>query len=165
MIMQRNARVFELSVSIFLFALSGYLFYVALTTGRPASGGMSSMDFPKAILAVMMLASAVLIGRAVLWFIKNPKGSSKEAAAPLLPKKAVLTFALICVYAMLWKVLGFFLSSFFFFTVEAKMLDNERPLPMVTLIGFSAAVLMVLVFGVMFKVQFPEPLLELIRGY
>lgn len=165
--MQRNSKIFELGVSIMLFCLAGFLIYVANTTGMPASDGMSSMDFPRGIFVVMMILCAYVGVNSVFWFMKHPKTAeeSSKPKEPMVKRKAVLTFIFICIYALLWNVIGFSLSTFVFFTVESRMLDSKRPLKWAIIIGLGAMVLMYLVFGVLFKVQFPEPILEMVRGY
>lgn len=163
--MQRNSKIFELSVSILLFCFAGYLIHVANSTGLPASDGMASMDFPRAIFVAIMLLLLYVIVTSILWFVKHPRSAETGEKVPMMKKKAVLTFIFICIYAALWKVIGFSISTFIFFTVESHMLDNKRPLRVALLIALVTTVLMLLIFGTLFKVQFPEPILELIRGY
>lgn len=161
--MERNKKKFELGVSVFLLGMVTYLYYVATVTGKARSTDIASMDFPKAIFVVMMLFCAFLIVQGIIWFIKHPKDAS--TAEPLMHKKALLTFIFICVYAAFWQIIGFSLSTFIFVSVESYMLDTKKPLKRAIIIGFCVMVFMYLVFGMLFNVNFPEPIIKMIRGY
>ena len=65
----------------------------------------------------------------------------------------------------MWKVIGFSLSTLLFFIGEAIYLDRKRPLWLTILIGVIATVFMYVVFGVLFKVSLPDPLMDMVRGF
>ncbi|MGI6028679.1 MAG: tripartite tricarboxylate transporter TctB family protein [Candidatus Heteroscillospira sp.] len=162
---QRNNKILELAVSVFFILVSIYMIYVAQTTGMPTTdGSMSSMAFPRAMYIVIILLCTYLVVMNLMWFKKNPKDPNAEKVS-FIPRKSVLTFIFICVYAALWNVIGFTASTLLFFLAEAYMLDRKRPFWLTLLIAVCACVLMYVVFGMMFKVAFPDPLMDMLRGF
>lgn len=163
---KRNSKYFELAVSIMIFCVSGYMIYVAQTTGLPTTdGSMTSMAFPRAIYIAIMVMCAYLIAKAIIWFKNNPKSEVTAEKGSLIPKKTVLTFIAICIYAALWEVIGFTLSTLLFVFAESYMLDRKRPIWLTAAVAIGATVIMYVVFGMMFKVSFPDPFMDMIRGF
>ena len=157
--MQRNSKYFELIVSILLLAGSCFMLYIAQTTGKPSNdGSLSAMAFPRAIYTAIVVLSVYLIAKCAKWFKDNPKtAENAPAKGTFLPQKSVVTFIAICVYAALWQVIGFTLSTLLF-------LDRKRPIWLTILIGVIATVVMYAVFGLAFKVALPDPLVNMLRG-
>ncbi|MGI6028675.1 MAG: tripartite tricarboxylate transporter TctB family protein [Candidatus Heteroscillospira sp.] len=161
---ERNKKYFELVFILTLMAVSVFMLYIAQTTGMPTSdGSMSSMAFPKAVYIAILLLNAYLLAVNIAWLKRHPVDKSSEKV-PLVPRKAVLTFLFICAYAAMWNVIGFTLSTFIFVLAESLMLDRSRPMKLTVLIAVIACVVMYVVFGVFFKVSFPDPLMDMIRG-
>jgi uncharacterized membrane protein len=166
--MERNKKKFQLFVSILFLVLFTFFLYTAYhTPAIPVSRGMASMDFPKFLLIAMLIFSAIQLVLSITWFVKNrPQAAEKEEKkAPIMEKKAIITAVLICVYAALWNLIGFSLSTFVYFIVQTKVLDPKKPVWRIALISLIAVVIMNVVFVQIFRVSFPEPLLSLIRGY
>ena len=164
--MQRNSKYFELIVSILLLAGSCFMLYIAQTTGKPSNdGSLSAMAFPRAIYIAIVVLSVYLIAKCAKWFKDNPKtAENAPAKGTFLPQKSVVTFIAICVYAALWQVIGFSLSTLLFFIAESIYLDRKRPIWLTILIGVIATVVMYAVFGLSFKVALPDPLMNMLRG-
>lgn len=162
---QRNNKIFELAVSVFFLCVSVYMIYVAQNTGKPTTdGSMTSMAFPKAIYIVIIALCAYLIVMNLIWFKNHPKDPN-AAKVPMVPLKSVLTFVFIVIYAALWKVIGYTASTLLFFLAEAYMLDRKKPFWLTLVIAVCACALMYVVFGMMFKVNLPDPLMDKLRGF
>lgn len=165
--MNRNSKYFELIVSVLLLIGSCFMIYIAQTTGKPSTdGSLTAMAFPRAMYIVIIILSVYLIAMNAIWFKNNPK--TPENTPPkgtLLPRKSWVTFVAICVYAAMWQVIGFSLSTLLFFIGEAIYLDRKRPLWLTILIGVIATIFMYVVFGVLFKVSLPDPIMDMVRGF
>lgn len=48
--------------------------------------------------------------------------------------------------------------------VESIILDRKRPIWLTLVIAVVACIVMYVVFGLFFKVAFPDPLMDMIRG-
>lgn len=161
--MKKNDRIMEAIAVAITFLLTLVFFYIACTTKTKAvSGGIGPMDFPKIILGIQLVLLLVIAVQAVNRFRKRAPEPSEEAKEPLMDKRVLLSIAAILIYIVCWNILGFCLSSFLFFSYEAHMLDKEDKLWKVMALGLVATVLIYLIFGVGFKVSFPEPLAELL---
>ena len=171
---ERNKKIFELFFIIALIGVSAYMIYVAQTTGLPGQNNqLSSMAFPKAAYIGIIAMCLYLLVDNVRWLLKHPvdKNSPK---APYVPKKSLITFALIVVYALAWKRIGFTLCTFIFVFVESLLLqkvksspnseERQFPLWITAVVAIVAAVLMYVIFGLFFKVNLPDPLMNMIRG-
>lgn len=166
--MERNKRKFQLFASLLFLALFAFFLYTAYhTPAIPVSRGMASMDFPKFLLIVMLCLSAIQLVRTIIWFAKNRPDAKTDAESkePIIAGKAIITAVLICIYALLWNVIGFSLSTFVYFIVQTKVLDSKKALWRIALVSLIAVVAMNVIFVAIFRVSFPEPLLTLIRGY
>ena len=154
---KKTEKVYENIVYVLFICVFSYLFKVAMSARVIKVNGMKSMTFPKGIIAVMIvLCSAKLITN-IITEVKH-RSESGEKFERLHPIK-LLTLLLIIVYAALWNVIGFGLSSLLFITAEAKLLRwNECSWLKSFLVGAGATLVIYLVFGFLFNVDFPEPL-------
>ena len=171
---ERNKKIFELFFILLLIAVSGYMIYVAQSTGMPGQNGqLSSMAFPRAAYIGIILLCIYLLVDNIRWLMQHPVDKNSEKA-PYVPKKSVITFILVVVYALAWNVIGFTLSTVLFVFVESLMLqkvkssknsqEKQFPLWLTVVISIGAAILMYVIFGLFFKVSLPDPLMNLIRG-
>ena len=175
----------EIAVTACLLALTGFLLMVAYQT--PANfkvEGMASMDFPKAIFWIQMILCAYILAKGILNYRKMkaelaalapvvPSADKAVAAGevpgeeaalkqPFMQREVAITLALIIAYAVCWNIIGFGLSSFLFFVAESIVLDRERPIWQALLLGVIMTAVIYFAFGFVFRVSFPEPLLDLI---
>ena len=164
--MERNKKRFELGVSIVILLIVCFLMYVSFITPTiPVSSGLASMDFPRIVFVFIILLSIAQIIVSICWFVKHPIKNNTEPKAAAFDKKVVLTAVLFCIYAALWNVIGFSLSSVIYFFIQTKLLDKKKPTLHVALISVLLVAVIDLLFVFVFKIHFPEPLLTLIRGY
>lgn len=86
-----------------------------------------------------------------------PSASQKGQAT-----KIIVTILLIVVYAAMWNVIGFFVSTLIFFFVESMLLDTSFSWKKAALLSILYATVVYVVFGLCFNVSFPEPILDMI---
>lgn len=67
-------------------------------------------------------------------------------------------------YALLWNVLGFSVSTFIYIIAQSFVLKRDVKLLQTVLIALLISVVMYLFFAELFYVNFPEPILEYIFG-
>lgn len=159
--MKKEERFYERIVLLLLLAGSAFLYYNASQAKSVATGtDMTSMDFPKGILAVLMALCALKLAAGLAGLAKE---KVEETAPPRDPRTA-LTMVFIVVYAFLWRILGFCLSSFLFFFAESLLLKRTLGKRQAVIISVGVTLTIYIIFGMAFGVDFPEPLLELITG-
>lgn len=167
-IMEKNKRVFEISVSGFLFVVTLYLFYISVTTvNKFPNQGMSSMDFPKTFFAIQMVFCLIIFFNAVRAWLKTDKADSQASAErprAIINTKVLVTIVLIVAYAICWNLIGYILSTFLFVVAESRMLDDSKDFWRSLLFALFVAIFTFIVFGILFQVSFPEPLRELLFG-
>lgn len=162
--MKKNNKIFEIGVALVLMCLSMYMFWVAVTTDKPvAKGEVSAMAFPKVCYLVIIVLCAYVAVTGIIQ-LKKILAVSAEEKVPLVERKSVLTFLFIVIYATLWNVIGFRLSTLLFFFAESYMLDKKRPVWVTILLAVAVTAVMYIVFDVFFKVSFPEGLISHILG-
>ena len=158
--MEKRTHIYEGIVLVILIATFSYLLYVAgnAKVGYVASG-ISSMGFPTVIFSlILMLCAFKLVGN-IRWQLKNRQ---TENTSPKVDRRVYYTLGLIVLYAALWNIIGFCLSTFLFFTVQAQVLKPKNSWLRSGIVGLSATIVMYFIFGVLFKVYFPEPLLDML---
>lgn len=170
--MKKSCKVYEILSLIIIFAASLLFLYLAFTTeNKMAVDGMKSMDFPKVILGLLLLLLVLLVMVDFVFAGKFEKKNAEntdlepcagEEAEPVIDKKTAVSIAAILIYIILWNVIGFCLSSFLFFSFESHLLDNEKKLWKTLALGAGITLLIYAVFGMGFKVDFPEPVIELL---
>lgn len=162
--MRRNSKIFEIGVSIFLMLFSCFMLHIAITKDQPAGdGNLSAMAFPKVLYIIIILMCLYLIVTGVL-ALKKYSLEKDAAKVPMIPLKSIVTFVAIVIYAAMWKVIGFTLSTFCFFFFESFYLDRKKPLWLTIVLSIGATVIMYVVFGMFFKVSFPDKFMNMIRG-
>ena len=161
--MKKNDRIMEAVAVGIIFVLTLLFFYIACTTKvKIAAGGIGPMDFPKIILGIQLLLLLITTFQMIARFRKGEAEPSGEEPEPLVDRRVILSIVAILVYIICWNVLGFCLSSFLFFSYEAHLLDKEDKLWRILTLGLVATILIYLIFGIGFKVSFPEPLAEIL---
>ena len=108
----------ELAVTGLMLGLASYLQYIAYhTKARTNVQGMQSMTFPKIILYLMMFLCAVTLIRGIITYrkLKKEMTSAPSASQKGQATKIIVTILLIVVYAAMWNVIGFFVSTLIFF--------------------------------------------------
>ena len=123
---------------------------------------MASMDFPKGILIIL---AVLCIGKIITSCITSAKEHSLDDESRIfVDRRTWMTAISIIIYAILWNVIGFCLSSFLFFYAEALILKKDANKKYTALISIGVTMSIFVIFGVAFGVDFPEPLLELFVG-
>lgn len=159
--MKKEERFYERFVLLLLLAGSAFLYYNASQAKSVATGtDMASMDFPKGILAVLMALCALKLVTGLAGLAKEKVEEKTLSGDP----RTALTMVLIVVYAFLWRILGFCLSSFLFFFAESVLLKRTISRRQAVVISAGVTLTVYIIFGMAFGVDFPEPLLELITG-
>lgn len=147
-------------LGIFIAGFS-FLLYIARTSPSYAFGNdVASMTFPSAILGLMILLCVIKL---VMNYMSKDKSS--DDAVQSTPYKIYILLCAIIAYAFLWNGLGFSLSTAIFAAAMSKMLRPTCSWKKVCIVAVAVAIFMNLVFGVLFGVDFPEPILELVLGY
>lgn len=167
--MDQSKKIFGIFVSAFLLGFTLFLLYTSFTTASLiAVEGLTSMDFPRAIFYFQIVLCVFVLVNSIRTFVqaKRDKAVPEEEQTPktLIDRKVLISLILVIAYVILWDIIGYLLSTFLFFTVESRMLDNEKALWKCALIGLIVAGFSYTVFGILFQVSFPEPLLQLIFG-
>jgi len=160
--MNKTEKIYEsIVLGLFLIFFS-YLLYIAKTVESYSFEGLASMDFPSWIFMIVIALSGLkLLGNIILFAKQRNLMNGK---LDYVDPRVYVTLGLILLYAFAWNAIGFSISTFIFVTIESKLLRKESPWKKSFLIGFVATVFMVVVFGYLFNVDFPEPLYELILG-
>ena len=158
-------------LAVFIVTFS-YLFYTAMTSESYNFDGIASMTFPKYIigavivLCVIRLVTNCCIAKKNQSAVLQKKEEQEESMNGLTPqqhsRKIMLTLLFIIVYSLLWNVLGFALSTCLFVFLEAKFLRPSSSWISCLVVGIGATVVLYFIFGFLFNVEFPEPILGLI---
>ena len=170
---EKKTKVFELIVSIIFICFSSYMLYVAYTSranmGSYAAKEMHPFTFPKIVLYLMLFFAIICFSYSISWLIKNRTPKEEKTKTPILerfffyvPKKSLVTYLLIVVYIAFWNLIGFTLSTFAYITVQTRFLDRERPIRQVLIVAALIAVGLTVLFSVLFRVNLPEPIFDLI---
>lgn len=157
--MKKEERFYERIVLILLLLGAAFLYFSASRAKTVSVGtDMASMDFPKGILILLAVLSGVRLLENLIQSAKNRESGQSIS----VDRRIWMTVIGIFLYAMMWKILGFFLSSCAFFFLESLVLKKDVSKKQAALISVGITVFIYLVFGVAFGVDFPEPLLELV---
>jgi len=169
--MEKDKKIFEMFVSGFLLLATLYLLYISLTTtNKFVNQGMASMDFPKGIFYIQALFCLIVFVKAFKAYreiCKKNGHSPAEGTAknkPTIDKKVIVSIGLIIIYAACWNILGYLLSTFLFVVAESRVLDSSKALWRSLVFALLTAAFTYIVFGILFQVSLPEPLLELVLG-
>ncbi len=157
----------EIAVTSLIMGIACYLQYVAYTSKvRTKVQGMKSMTFPKVILYGIIVLCAVTLIRGILNYrkLKKQEAGTAEKTTGKVDFRIPMTVGMIILYALLWNVLGFVISSMLFVCVESILLDRSKPWWQALIIGVAYVIIVYLIFGAGFKVNFPEPILDAVIG-
>ena len=113
----------------------------------------------------MIILAVLCIGKIITSCITSAKEHSLDDESRIfVDRRTWMTAISIIIYAILWNVIGFCLSSFLFFYAEALILKKDANKKYTALISIGVTMFIFVIFGVAFGVDFPEPLLELFVG-
>lgn len=163
---QRKKVIFELGVEIFLAILVTVLLVISYQPQRylvTTGNNMGPFVFPRIIL-YLFLALLAFDGVRLAGILKRGAKNQTGEKVNLLPKPVVLTLASVIVYAFLWNAIGFTLSTVLFLTIETKIVNNDVPFKNGLLVAIISTVILTIVFVILFKMEFPEPILDLLLG-
>ena len=163
---KRNMRVFTCITSGFLILLSSPLLWIALTTKYPRAvrDAIKPMYFPAAALAFIIVACLILFAYNLFMIAKEKRlrilaGVTLEKFTFISPK-ALITIVGTVIYALLWNVLGFSISSMLFMACISKVIEPERPLKQIIPVSIISSLCIYLLFTFVFRVPFPEPIVN-----
>lgn len=111
--MKKEERFYEKLVLALLLLGTGFLYYNAATAKIVSpDSDMASMDFPKGILTIL---AVLCIGKIITTCITSAKEHSLDDESRIfVDRRTWMTAISIIIYAILWNVIGFCLSSFNF---------------------------------------------------
>lgn len=156
----------DLFFSIFCIVIMVYSFLpqrAIVTVGD----GIKSMTIPRIVISLMFFLIVLDLIR-VLFQIRQDRifvEKSENSLNPENVKKIVLTLATMIIYVVFWNIIGFTLSTILAIFIETKIVNKGIPAKKILLFGVCFTVLILITFGGLFAMDFPEPLLEMIRGY
>ena len=160
---ERTKKINELIISIFLILFTIWMYYLALTakgiTGAGRRTGLSSFALPKVFLVILFIFAAIQLIRTMIWFTKN---RNKSDPVFMFENKIPYTYLALIIYAILWKYIGFTLSTFIIFCIVSKLLESERTWKQVLLLTTLFTIGSYLIFGVFFQIPLYEPFLRLL---
>lgn len=159
--MKKEEQFYE-RVVLFLLILGAAFLYFSVRGAKSAASGadLASMDFPRGTLILLMLLCGVRLISGWL----GARGEKGERQPLSLDKRTGMTVVNILLYAALWKVLGFAMSSLLFSFVQTMILKKDVRKKQALLVAAGITLGIYLIFGMAFGVDFPEPILELIGG-
>ena len=163
--MKKEERFYERIVLFLLLLAAGGLYLSASQAKVVATGtDMASMDFPKGILIVLVLLCGIKLVGNLVSLTKEKTNEEKNDEKVPLDKRTWMTAVCIVLYAALWNIFGFCLSSFVFFYTEALVLKRDAGKKQAAMISIGVTIFIFVIFGMVFGVDFPEPILDLIMG-
>ena len=115
--MQKSERKTELIVLLLIIAaICGLLRTAAAAASKFVGKGIGPMAFPQVILIMMLLLSLARLVFTLRYLVQN---RSQQDTSPKIDPRVWATYILIIVYAALWNVLGFSISTFVYFIAQA----------------------------------------------
>lgn len=174
----KTSRVFELIASIVLGLYCVVMIIYALL--HPIStnvDGMHSYTFPVTLYAIMLVCCILLIVQNRITAAKQKntyeamtaeqrEHLSEEERSGFqyhsTDRRVWITVGLIIVYAALWKVVGFMMSTLLFITTESRVLKKDAPIWKCALVALGADILIYLIFVRLFSISLPETFLRAI---
>lgn len=158
--MKKSIYLYENAVLGTIAAVFAYLLYVARTSPSYSSGGdTASMTFPSWIFLITFLISVIKIFSNA-YVARNTKSDTSTKCLKKTDIKVYITLAAIIAYAICWEIIGFSVSTVVFVAGVSHLLRPSCSWLKCLAVAFAVAIFMNIVFGVLFKVDFPEPLLE-----
>ena len=159
--MKKEEQFYERIVLLLLMTGAGFLYLNAIQSKSAATGtDMASMDFPKGILIILDILCGVKLAGNLIDTMKNKEKNETMQ----IDRRIWMSAAAIILYSVFWNILGFMASSWVFFFAETLILNPNVNKKQAVLAAVGIPVVVFLVFGVAFGVDFPEPILELVLG-
>lgn len=160
--MQKSERKIELLVLMLTVAGIALLLQNAqIAAGKFVGKGIGPMLFPQIILSIMLFLSMIRMVVTIRYLVYHRKQQDEKKQRDI---RTIATYLLIVVYALLWNVLGFSVSTFIYIIAQSFVLKRDVKLLQTVLIALLISVVMYLFFAELFYVNFPEPILEYIFG-
>ena len=163
---KRDRRIFTCIASVILLGFSSPLLWVALTTRYPRAvrDPFKPLYFPAGVLTFILIACTVLLCYNLYRIIRERQERTRKGESignfKFITNKALITFIVTVVYALTWRVAGFSVSTAVFMALISKKLEPERPWRQTIVVSVAAAAVIYILFTFVFKVPFPEPLLD-----
>ncbi|WP_130861185.1 tripartite tricarboxylate transporter TctB family protein [Bacilliculturomica massiliensis] len=172
----KTARVYELIACVILGAYSAVMILYARSNPSTIKvTGMDSYTFPVIIYSIMLLVSIILLVKNIMLSLKMKKeflkmSDGEEAMLSEeernrfhfqgLDRRVVITIGLIILYAALWNVIGFTLSSVLFIMAEAKVLRRQTSWKACAAVTAGAVFIVHMIFVELFSINLPETFLK-----
>jgi hypothetical protein len=125
-----------------------------------AGKDIASMDMPKVIFGLLLFLCCTKLVDNLIWWEKNRNAGNDKK----VDRRVYFTMTLIIGYAVLFNIIGFCLSTFLFVTMASQILRPSNSWKKSLLIAIMVTAGGYIIFGELFGVYFPEPILELIAG-
>lgn len=152
-----TARWYENFVYIICIIFFSILIHQALEAKPQKYDGMQSMTFPKVIFGAIIILCAVKLIANIVTMIRTG-----DYGFEIVDPRIIISLIMIVLYAVLWEVIGFGLSSVLFVIIESKILRSEAKWIHCFFVSVGTTAVLYFVFGFLFNVDFPEPILNLI---
>ena len=138
---------------LFNFAMvAGSLFLLWSAYGISAFEALSAPGtVPMATTAIMAICAGLILRES----LAKPADTSERISRDILPMSVIVTIALVTVYALLLKPLGFLPTSFLFLTALIAYLKKSSLIWSAT-VSLGVVLVIYLVFRIIFKVLMPE---------
>ena len=159
--MTRNERVIRIIVGSLILLGGVYLFYYTYTQTYIAQG-MTPMDFPRVIFAVIIIAQLIDLIREIRGVVGT---KTEEKGSAILPLKAIIAIASLFVYFLFLRVIGCFLSTLLYVAAVGKYLRPSRKWLEAILVGLLFSAVLCGIFMVGFKVSLPEPIFDNLQNF
>lgn len=144
--------VYVLAIIVFSFLLNQ-----AFTSKQKVYDGMQSMTFPKVIFSIIIFLCVTKLILNIIQLLKHP-----AITFEMIHPKMLISLLMIIAYAALWEIIGFGISSLVYISLESKLLRQTSRWRNCFFVSLGATAVLYFIFGYLFNVDFPEPLLSLI---
>jgi len=113
---------------------------------------------------MILILSAIDLVIEVFGLIKDKGFSSYlDKGEAIVPLKAFIAIATLCIYAFLWNIIGFTMSTAIYVTLISKYLRRHVRWWICIVVGLGFAIFMYLLFAEFFGVMLPDVLIDGIR--
>ena len=134
------------------------IFFLSFTNKMPAGAAR----FPKIMLSLLGILGFILVLRGLRASIIN-KFNGKEAISPNSEKNPMIAIALIAIYAVLLKVIGFYIATTVYIILFMLFFQEKRiKIILLTVLGIN--IFIYLLFVVQLNVELPQGILNLFGG-
>lgn len=141
-------RKLKLDVWISVFLIISSLFFLNIASGFPETAGL----FPKIILNSVLVLSIVVIAESIIKTIKGKSETKKFSAETF--KNVSIMYALVVLYFVLFKQLGFIIATILFCTAGSWLLGSKSLIKNLT-VGLVINIFIYLAFVKFLNVQIP----------